>query len=64
MGQWTIVVEGVGAHHNRAEHDADWMAREFVAKLKAKGHSITHASVTHSGREDITSTPAEPPKQE
>lgn len=70
MGQFTIVIHGVGAHHNWAtekrdgdmgsgeyivgrknDYDADLMFAEFVDALKAKGHTITGATLTVGGME-------------
>lgn len=53
MGQWTIVVEGTGAHHGQYEYDAERMARQFVDELTARGHSVNHASITCSYRENL-----------
>lgn len=54
MGQWTIVVEGTGAHHNKDyPNDADKMFRKFVEDLKAAGHEVENASFTTSAREKI-----------
>ena len=42
MGSWRITVEGVGYHHNKNEKiDADLATKEFVAKLKQQGHTLT-----------------------
>ena len=30
------------------------MAAEFVQKLRAAGHSVSHASITHGGEDDLT----------
>lgn len=56
MGQWTIVIHGTGAHHNRAEYDADWIAREAVEKLRKAGHSISGATFTAGTRDDMGGT--------
>ena len=57
MGNWVIVIEGIGCHHNGARaaecHDADLMVKEFVDKLKAAGHYIEHASF-HMGGKDCS----------
>ncbi len=57
MGNWNISVRGVGVHHNGKKadgtpsvpEDADVMAREFVEKMKAAGHTITGAEITSGG---------------
>jgi hypothetical protein len=56
MGNWNISINGVGCHHNKKlESDANRMAAEFVAKLKAAGHSVSHASFTHGGEDNVLS---------
>lgn len=54
MGDWHISIKGVGVHHNAKRgldvpDDADRMAREFVAKLKAARHVIHEATITTYG---------------
>lgn len=47
MGNWTIVIEGVGAHHNTNNpDDANLQGVEFVDKLMRSGQRIRHASFT------------------
>lgn len=56
MGNWNITIQGAGAHHNHAlaiDYDANKMAAEFVEKLRAAGHSVTSATFTHGGSDDI-----------
>jgi len=54
MGNWHISIEGQGAHHNADyEQDANRMAHEFVAKLRAAGHVVTRATFTHGGAEQL-----------
>jgi len=62
MGNWTIVVKGVGVHHNGVNdegepsvpEDADLMAKAFVEDLRSKGHSIESATITqHGGDENL-----------
>lgn len=55
MGQWNISIHGTGAHHNKANPtDANRQAAEFVRMLKAAGHTITKATITYGGEEDVT----------
>lgn len=57
MGNCTIVVHLTGSHHNEDNpSDANRMAAAFVDKLKAAGHNVEHASITHGGREDLLSS--------
>lgn len=63
MGNWSINIVGVGAHHNSKkrggsyEHeeavkfDALEATHEFIEKLKAQGHTIEHASFVHGARD-------------
>lgn len=53
MGHCTITVHVVGAHHNKQPNDIDAMAKDFVVALKAKGHSVTHAQLTHGAGEEL-----------
>ena len=51
MGDWTIVVEGTGAHHNKDfPQDADRMAQKFVDALISAGHEVRLATFTSGGR--------------
>jgi hypothetical protein len=55
MGQWNITIRGTGIHHNKKQpKDANRMAARFVRELKAAGHTITVASITHGGDQDLT----------
>lgn len=54
MGQWTIVIQGTGWHHNRdLETDANRMTARFVEELEKAGHSIDKATFTHGSRDLI-----------
>ena len=54
MGNWNINIQGIGAHGNgKPDVDADLMAKEFVALLRSKGHTIEHASFTYGGKSDL-----------
>jgi hypothetical protein len=56
MGNFTIVITGTGSHHGGNDFDADAIAKLLVAALITKGHSIDHASITCSSRQDIRPT--------
>jgi hypothetical protein len=65
MGNWVIVIQGVGQHHNGENGaDANNMARNFMKELTEAGHAIDHASITYGGRdllslsEDNTNAPS------
>lgn len=49
--QECLVPDGKGGYERTIDFDADMLFREFVEKLRAKGHCIEHASFTHGGRE-------------
>lgn len=44
MGNWRIVVEGHGIHHNERQDDANAMTEVFVGELRAAGHEVTSAT--------------------
>ena len=51
MGRWRITVDGVGSHHNgKREIDANLAAADFVAELKAQGHTIEAARFEALGK--------------
>jgi hypothetical protein len=58
MGNWCMVIQGVGVHHNGLALDADALLRDFVAELKACGHTIRDASLTHGGAEIVPPMPS------
>ena len=61
MGNWTLVIQGTGAHHNKPEvygkdevnGDADRMAKAFVRDLQKAGQNIESATITVAGRENL-----------
>jgi hypothetical protein len=57
MGNWHISIEGVGAHHN-SDHfnDANRMSKRFVKQLQKAGHTVTRATFTHGGAENLGGT--------
>jgi len=59
MGNWNITIQGMGVHHNHPplEHDANVMAQRFVRELRAAGHQVTSATITHGGSEDVSNPP-------
>lgn len=55
MGDWNITIRGTGCHHNGSKAiDADLAAADFVRKLKAQGHTIKSATITHGGEGDLS----------
>ena len=63
MGNWTIVIEGTGSHHNNLDpSDADVMAMRFIQALEENGHHVEHASITTAGRDVFRSHNVQPPK--
>ena len=60
MGQWNISIHGTGSHHNNAnKSDANRMAGKFVRELKAAGHTITGATITYGGEENVANVDPE-----
>ncbi len=54
MGNWHISVEGIGSHHNQnLEDDANKMAAKFVQELKMAGHTVSKATFTHGGADNL-----------
>lgn len=55
MGNFNISIEGVGIHHNKnTPNDANRMAQKFVKELEAAGHTIQKATITHGGKDDLS----------
>lgn len=53
MGNWTIIIEGTGQHHNNGDpKDADVIAHEFTDALLRAGQSVEHSTFTSGGRLD------------
>lgn len=44
MGDWTLIVEGAGPHHNANIGDVDVIVAQMFEALKNNGHQIKHAS--------------------
>ena len=58
MGNWTIVIEGIGAHHNTNNPgDANVQAVEFVKSLEASGQRIRHTSFTSGTVQSLEASP-------
>ena len=66
MSAWTLVIHGNGPYNNwkfddarnvigAPKTDANIMAKDFVAKLKAAGHYIEDAQFTQGGRSVLDS---------
>lgn len=61
MGNWTMTIEGHGAHDNGVEHDAEARLAEFAAQLLADGHQVHHVTITVGGvRQLVPATPEAP----
>jgi hypothetical protein len=58
MGNWTIVIEGVGAHHNTNNPgDANVQAAEFVKSLEKSGQRIRYTSFTFGSVQSLEASP-------
>lgn len=54
MGNWTLLIEGTGCHHNdNPEIDIDKLAPKLVDEIKAQGHTVQHATLTVGGRNPV-----------
>ena len=59
MGQWTLVVQGQGTHHNgNAPFDADVIARQVAPLFEEHGHIIESVQLTAGGRQQVVSEEA------
>ena len=55
MGNWNITIRGCGIHHNKLNlKDANKMAARFVMDLRDAGHTVTAATITHGGEDDVS----------
>ena len=43
MGDWIMVIKGVGPHGNKKKDDAESLMVEAVDQLKARGHAVQDA---------------------
>lgn len=58
MGNWTIIIQGTGAHHNGdAEVDADAVAVMAVEQLRKQGQTVEVASFVSGGKTDLLTLP-------
>ena len=58
MGNWTLLIEGTGCHHNgKEEIDADLLAPKLVQQLRDQGQTIEHATFTAGGRQTAVPGP-------
>lgn len=55
MGNWTLVIHGVGIHHNNKPDDIDKIAPGLVNDLRLCGQYITGATLTYGGAMDVSS---------
>lgn len=54
MGDWAIVIRGLGIHHNKNRpDDANRMAAAFVEDLKEAGHTVKSATFTSGAETDL-----------
>lgn len=65
MGNWAIIIEGVGWHHNNGRpDDADQLARQVVQTLVEAGQTVTHAAFVSGSAENFTPLHARCPRPE
>ena len=54
MGNWNIIINGIGQHHNKRDpRDANRMTADFVQRLKDAGHTIHYKAFTHGAADDV-----------
>ena len=53
MGNCIISIHVTGAHHNGVDYDIDQLAAAFVDSLKARGHSVTAATMVTGGEYNL-----------
>lgn len=54
MGNWTLVVQGTGCHHNGGkEFDADVIAGKVAGLFTEHGHVIESVDLTTGGRQCV-----------
>jgi len=47
VGNWVMVIEGTGQHHNGDDKDdADYLIKAYVKDLQRAGQRVHHASFT------------------
>ena len=51
MERWSLTISGTGSHHAGSDGDADRLAAEFVAMLRARGHTVESAKLAAAGAE-------------
>lgn len=56
MGNWNIIIRGVGQHHNGMETDAEKFAERFAQEMRDAGHTIKSATITSGDEDDVTPT--------
>ena len=54
MGNWTIIIEGTGPHHNGKAGDADRIAVDLVKLVEGYGQIGVRASIITGFRESLT----------
>lgn len=58
MGNWTMVVEGIGPHDNQDyADDANKLLLNFVKELQSKSHLVYHVSFTAGSRQTANNEP-------
>lgn len=54
MGDCTITIHAIGAHHNKKNPtDINKMAVKFVDELRAAGHNVVSATLCQGGYENL-----------
>lgn len=53
MGNWSVVITGVGPHHNNKPIDVEKIVEKAVQELKDNGHYLEYVSVVAGGKADV-----------
>ena len=53
MGEWIIIIEGKGMHHNNNPKDANEIAMKTIDSLKKAGQEITHTSFVSGAKDSL-----------
>lgn len=62
MGNWKIVIEGIGAHHNDGyAGDANELGKALVEQLARAGQTVTAARFEHGASGNYDNLMAAPP---
>jgi hypothetical protein len=59
MGNWAVIIEGVGCHHNGQPYDIEAVVGRTLDDLEKSGHTVNHVQITTGGTVKPVRVPAE-----